>query len=94
MCDEHVPLLRQAPQANAKYAPDVNKILAVMDDLPSHIGRRGRVWVSQDRTTGSYSAFWDDDDWLEQGPEGVARETALAWAALRADHLRLTEHRV
>jgi hypothetical protein len=84
LCDEHVPLLRDALTAVVEgaptYADHVRRVLAVLDDLPSHIGRRGRVWVAANGD-GTYSAFWDDADWLEQGPMDVPLADALAWAA-------------
>lgn len=91
LCDEHVPLLRDALTAIAEGAPPhadhARRVLAVLDDLPSHIGRRGRVWVRADGD-GTYSAFWDDADWLEQGPTDVLLADALAWAAKRSDDVR------
>lgn len=91
LCDEHVPLLRDALVAVVGRAPahalDATRVLAALDDLPAHIGRRGRVWVEANRD-GTYSAFWDDTDWLEQGPVAVSLADALAWAARRSDDVR------
>jgi len=94
--DEHVGFLRDVlvavtdrtspPQSSAAA-----KILAALDDLPAHIGRRGRVWVSEDSEGGTFSAYWDEDDWLEEGPQGVAKSEALLWAARRSDDVRLIE---
>lgn len=91
LCDEHVPLLRDALLAVVDGAPayaDVaGRVLTALDDLPAHIGRRGRVWVGANRD-GTYSAFWDDADWLEQGPTDVPLAVALDWAAKRSDDVR------
>ena len=84
-------MLEAVAAADVEYAPDVSTIVAALDDLPTYIGRRGQVWASQDHGTGTYSAYWSDDDWLEAGPEGVSREAVLEWAAVRTDDVRLTE---
>ena len=94
-CDGHLPLLRDTLDAvkrrSQEGAEAAQKILDALDNLPAHIGKRGRVWITQDRTSATYSAFWDEDDWLEGGPDGVSREAALAWAGERSDDIRLTE---
>lgn len=91
LCDEHVPLLREALTAVVEtapaHAPAATHVLAALDDLPAHIGRRGRVWVGSNGN-GTYQACWDDADWLEQGPQNVALAEALAWAASRSDDVR------
>ena len=91
LCDEHVPLLRQELQRVAVSAPGhgaaVRRILAALDDLPGHIGRRGRVWVARDGVGDSYGAHWDDEDWLEQGPERAPLHVVLSWARRRSDEI-------
>lgn len=91
LCDEHVPLLHAALSAVITAAPahkySAARVLAALDDLPAHIGRRGQVWIAANRE-GTYSAFWDDADWLEQGPQEVPLGDALAWAARRSDDVR------
>lgn len=92
LCDEHVPVLRDALVAVTEVAPShaagATRVLAALDDLPAHIGRRGRVWVRMNRD-GTYGAVWDDDDdWLEQGPLDVPLAVAVAWAAARSDDVR------
>lgn len=89
--DEHVPLLRDALTAVIErvlvHADDARRVLAALADLPAHIGRRGRVWVGANMD-GTYSAFWDDAEWLEQGPMDVPLADALAWAARRSEDVR------
>jgi hypothetical protein len=93
-CDEHVPLLRSAlvsVELLPDYAADSRKVLNALDDLPAHIGRRGRVWISPD-IDGTYSSYWEEeDDWLEQGPEQCSREAVTLWAELRSDDVRFPE---
>jgi hypothetical protein len=36
----------------------------------------------------SYSAYWVDDDWLEQGPTDVPLDVVLAWAERRSSDIR------
>jgi hypothetical protein len=89
-CDEHVPCIRAALtdlSSREEYADDCQKVLAAMDDLPTFLGRRGRVWVAREATTG-YTAFWDEDDWLEQGPVEAPPEEVLFWAMRRSDDVR------
>ena len=92
LCDEHVPLLRDALVAVvaevSEYAASAAKVLAALDDLPAAVGRRGRVMVGRDRA-GAYSAHWTDADWLEEGPEGVTLDAVLAWAEPRSSDVRL-----
>jgi hypothetical protein len=95
LCDEHLPLLRQALGLVSSQAPDhaahSRQILEALDDLPRFIGRRGRVWIGRDRF-GKCSAYWDDDeDWLEDGPTDVDLQTVLAWARRRSDDVRLPD---
>lgn len=90
-CDEHVEGLRRALTAIfglSDFEEESRRILAALDDLPAVIGRRGRVWVSKDMHADEYSAYWDEDDWLEDGPQGVPLATALAWAERRSDDVR------
>jgi hypothetical protein len=89
--DEHVPLLREALEAVAQSAPAhkdaADRVLAALDDLPRFIGRRGRVFLGA-RMDGTFSAYWEEDDWLEQGPTKAPLEVALAWAERRSDDVR------
>lgn len=91
LCDGHVPLLREALHAVADatpvHAPAAARVLAALDDLPAFIGRRGRVWIARHRD-GTFSAYWDEDDWLEEGPRAASLDVALAWAAARSDDVR------
>jgi hypothetical protein len=91
LCDEHVPLLREALALAVTEAPQhaaaAKRVLAALDDLPAHIGRRGRVWVGSNGD-GTYSVYWDDEHWLEQGPRDVSLSVALEWAAVRTDDVR------
>lgn len=90
-CDEHVPLLREALHAvvvtSSGRKDAALRVLSALDDLPAAIGRRGRVWVGTSGE-GAYSAYWEDEDWLEQGPEDVPLSDALAWASARSDDVR------
>ncbi len=89
-CDEHVPMLRAALLAVEElpaFASESTKIINALNDLPGHLGRRGRVWIGCD-LDGSYSSYWEEDDWLEQGPEDATREIVVGWAALRSDDVR------
>jgi hypothetical protein len=90
-CDEHVPLLREVLAAVVgnvpAHAASAQKVLAALDDLPSSIGRRGQVWVGRN-VDDSYSAYWADDDWLEQGPTDVPLDVVLAWAERRSSDIR------
>ena len=63
-------------------------MLAALDDLPAFVGRRGRVWLSAQGN--AWSAYWDEQDWLEQGPEDATEAEVRAWAAVRSDDLRVT----
>lgn len=91
LCDEHVPLLREALHAvvatGSPHSDGASKALAALNDLPAHIGRRGQVWVGRSRR-GAYSAHWTDDEWLEQGPLDVPLAEALTWAEARSDDVR------
>jgi hypothetical protein len=94
LCDEHLPLLREALSRVATSFPghgvDVGRILAALDDLPAHIGRRGHVWIGREGARG-YTAHWgDDEDWLEGGPDEVPLDAALAWARRRTDDIRFS----
>lgn len=89
-CDEHVPLLREALETVARFAPEhkaaAERVLAALNDLPTFIGRRGRVFVGV-RMDGTWSAYWEEDDWLEEGPKNVPLDVALAWAGQRSDEV-------
>jgi len=94
-CDEHLPVLREALSSVATSLPehgvDVGRILAALDDLPAHIGRRGHVWIGRDGV-GDHTAYWgDDEDWLEGAPDGVSLDVALAWARRRTDDVRFSD---
>jgi hypothetical protein len=90
-CGEHVPLLREALEAVVLSASEhrdaADRVLAALDDLPAFIGRRGRVFVGV-RMDGTYNAYWEEDDWLEEGPTEAPLEVALAWARERCDDIR------
>jgi len=96
LCDEHLPVLREALRRIATSLPghgtDVGRILAALDDLPAHIGRRGRVWIGDDGA-GAYSAHWEDEDWLEGSPDGISFDAALTWARRRTDDVRMGDGR-
>jgi hypothetical protein len=93
LCDAHVPVLRQflddVAGSGSRHSATAVRILAALDDLPSHIGRRGRVWIGHGEGD-TYSALWDDDeDWLEDGPEFASLTAVLAWAWRRTDDIRM-----
>ncbi|MGN6612475.1 MAG: hypothetical protein ACTHLJ_11925 [Angustibacter sp.] len=94
-CDEHVPLMREVLVRVAVQLPAheraVDRLLGALDDLPSVIGRRGRVWVGQDPLDSElFSAYWDDEaGWLEERPEPGALTDVLAWAERRSDDVRV-----
>jgi hypothetical protein len=95
LCDEHLPPLRELLSRIAASVPEhgtaAGRILAALDDLPAHIGRRGHVWIGRDWADG-YTAHWEDDeDWLEDGPNGVPLDAALAWARRRTDDVRMSD---
>jgi hypothetical protein len=71
-----------------EYAADSGEILDALDDLPSYVGRRGRVRIGRDLED-SYSWYWEEDDWLELGPERASMAAVTQWAALRSDDVRL-----
>lgn len=93
-CDEHLPSLRavvrQVAGGHTECSPGARRLLDAIDDLPSVVGRRGRVWVAEDGAQpGRFSAYWDDDPgWLEQGPEAAPLDEVVAWARRRTDDVR------
>jgi hypothetical protein len=91
LCDEHVPALRQVlddvARSASRHSGAAVRILAALDDLPAHIGRRGRVWIGEDGSRETYRAHWTDEDWLEEGPEGASLDAVLAWARRRTDDI-------
>lgn len=94
--DMHEPEMRDALDDTARWssaaAAQVARILAALDDLPAHIGRRGHVWIGhasdEEGRDDGYSAYWEDDDWLEQSPWRLGRDEVLAWARARSDDVR------
>jgi hypothetical protein len=92
--DEHLALLRavvqQVAAAHTPTAAAAQRLLDAIDDLPSVIGRRGRVWVAEDgEQAGRYWAFWDEESgWLEQGPQTGTLDEVMSWAGRRTDDVR------
>jgi hypothetical protein len=96
LCDEHLPVLRAALADTATRWPataePAGRILAALDDLPAHIGRRGVVWIGRsmddEGDESGYSAHWTDEDWLEGSPEHLDPDEVLSWARARTEDVR------
>jgi hypothetical protein len=105
--DEHLPELRirlarvaAEPALDESLRLEAAHLLDVASDLPSAIGRTGRVWIAwwfarrpQDAATHPphYLCYWeglaDDSGLLENGPDFEHLHDALAWARRRADNI-------
>jgi hypothetical protein len=105
--DEHLPELRirlarvaAEPALDESLRVEAAHLLDVASDLPSAIGRAGRVWIAwwfarrpQDAVTHPphYLCHWeglaDDGGLLENGPDLEDLHDALAWARRRSDDI-------
>jgi hypothetical protein len=105
--DEHLPELRLRleriatdPALDQPLRQEAAHLLDVAGDLPSAIGRMGRVWIAwwfarrpQDAAThpAHYWCYWEgldeDSGLLENGMEFEKLQDALAWARRRADNI-------
>jgi hypothetical protein len=91
--DMHVGVMRDALSVIAErmpeHASEVHEIVRALDDLPSVIGRRGRVFVTRTRD-GDYTCGWEDEDWLESA-EPETFDAAMQWARRRSDDIHVSE---
>ena len=105
--DGHLPELRirlariAADRAlDEQLRVEAARLLDVATDLPSAIGRTGRVWIAwwsarrpQDAAVhpSHYLCYWeglaDDSGLLENGPNFDDLHDALSWARRRADNV-------
>jgi len=105
--DDHLPELRirlarvaADPALDEQVRLEAARLLDVASDLPSAIGRTGRVWIAwwfarrpQDVAANPphYLCYWeglaDDSGALENGPNFDDLHDALTWARRRADNI-------
>lgn len=92
---ERLRKLADAPQLPEEVQHEARRLAGVAENLPSAIGRIGRVFIawndhSEGAVPGGYGLLWqpaatDDHDLYEVGPTTSAVGDALAWGLRRTD---------